>query len=367
MTTSNFDPNAFSQKVTDEFQKARRDIVKPNILVAGATGAGKSALVNLVFGDDVARVGVGAPVTQGVDRYEFKNLILYDAEGYEAGADNQARYKKTLEDLLKGQVNKHLSEKIHLVWYCISQASHRLQEIDTQTVSALASHGVPVAIIMTQADAVSEADSEALRAVIQKKCCGIPLFQSSTNPKLLLDINDLIQWSIENLESGVRTAFMMAARSALPQRYREGQKIVNTSAAAAALIAATPIPLADAPFLMMNQARMIGQLSVLWDLEALTTLISGGLALQLVSQLGRTASGSLIKLIPGYGTVAGGAINASIASAFTAAMGHALNEICLRFVEASYRGEAHALSDYLSGDIIRELMESYFAAQKETA
>lgn len=368
MSTPDFDSNDFSKKIKDELQKARSAIIKPNILVAGATGVGKSSLVNLIFGNHVARTGVGAPVTKGIDRYESKHLILWDAEGYESGDVSQQRYRKTLENLLTGQSQKPLPEKIHLVWYCISQANHRVLEIDTQTVNSLATHDVPVAIVLTQADAVSESDSEAIRAVVQQKCVGIPVFETSaTDPDLPLDTFHLVQWSLDNLDQGVRTAFIMAARAALPERYKEGQKIIHTGVAKAAALAASPIPGSDAPLLILNQTWMIAQLSSLWDLDALPSLIGGGLSLQLVSQLGRSAAGNLIKLIPGAGTVAGGAINASIASAFTAALGYALNELCMRFTEDAYQGKSNPPSDYFSMDTIQALITGYFTKEQVSA
>jgi len=37
-----------------------------NLLVVGKTGVGKSTLVNTMFGSEVARTGVGEPVTKGL-------------------------------------------------------------------------------------------------------------------------------------------------------------------------------------------------------------------------------------------------------------------------------------------------------------
>ena len=45
-------------------------IKKPNILICGATGAGKSSVVNYVFGAAVARIGHGIPVTRGITKYQ---------------------------------------------------------------------------------------------------------------------------------------------------------------------------------------------------------------------------------------------------------------------------------------------------------
>ena len=68
-----------------ELEKVAAGIRKPNILICGATGAGKSSVVNWVFGKNVAATGTGRPLTRGITEYssEDTSVNLFDTEGYE--------------------------------------------------------------------------------------------------------------------------------------------------------------------------------------------------------------------------------------------------------------------------------------------
>ena len=77
----------FGKKLNEEFSKIKQEIQKPNVLIAGATGVGKSSLINYIFGDKVAEVGTGKPVTQKIDVYESdsSDVRIFDSKGYELG------------------------------------------------------------------------------------------------------------------------------------------------------------------------------------------------------------------------------------------------------------------------------------------
>ncbi|WP_305869579.1 GTPase [Helicobacter pylori] len=103
---------------------------KMNILLWG-TGVGKSSLINALFGKEMAKVGIGKPVTQHLEKYvdEEKGLILWDTKGIE-----DKDYENTLESIKKEMEDsfKTLDEKeaIDVAYLCVKETSGRVQEIE---------------------------------------------------------------------------------------------------------------------------------------------------------------------------------------------------------------------------------------------
>ena len=62
--------------------------------------------------------------------------------------------------------------------------------------------------------------------------------------------------------------------------------------------------------------------------DALKSLVTAALGVGGATLLGKTIATNLIKLIPGAGTIAGGAVSAGTAGAITLALGKAYIQVC---------------------------------------
>ena len=98
----------------DKYRKENRDKTYPTILIAGVSGAGKSSLINKIFGDSYASTSDVRPDTQGFKIYYGKKLNrkinLVDSAGYET---NQADvYYNGLSNVIKSGLD---GNPIHLV------------------------------------------------------------------------------------------------------------------------------------------------------------------------------------------------------------------------------------------------------------
>ncbi|MFP6059858.1 GTPase [Helicobacter pylori] len=119
-----------TDKLREHF-KSLKDIKesKMNILLMGYTRSGKSSLINALFGKEIAKTGVGKPITQHLKKYvdEEKGLILWDTKGIE-----DKGYENTLESIKKEMEGsfKTLDEKeaIDVAYLCVKETSGRVQE-----------------------------------------------------------------------------------------------------------------------------------------------------------------------------------------------------------------------------------------------
>lgn len=100
-----------------EWQEQADKIGRFNLAIFGKTGAGKSTLINAIFGEEVAPTGVGRPVTMESHFYEHSAgfLGVFDSRGLEIGRDTEALIAE-LDAQIKQRREAPLSEQIHVAW-----------------------------------------------------------------------------------------------------------------------------------------------------------------------------------------------------------------------------------------------------------
>lgn len=102
---------------------------------------------------------------------------------------------------------------------------------------------------------------------------------------------------------------------------RKTHATVHAASLTAAIIGCSPIPFSDAFLLVPIQLTMMGRLHKIFG-QKFSENIGESLTRELViTSLGKSAVGNLMKLIPAVGTVAGAAVNAVVASTITQALG----------------------------------------------
>ena len=192
---------------------------------------------------------------------------------------------------------------------------------------------------------------------------GIPTFETSTYPELLLDLDKLIQWSANSIdEVDLRNNFIASQFIDLQTKKDEAKKIVATGAAAAAAAGAIPFPFADSIVLVPIQVKMIASIIDIYGVTNLASISTSVVSDVIISQLGRSAAKALVSLIPGAGLIlnlATSTINAAVASSITSAIGLAISEICYTNVKKYLNGESVAWDKIFDESTIKNFMQKF--------
>lgn len=363
----NFDLN-------NEIEKIKRDVRKPNILICGATGVGKSSFINDVFGKKVALVGEGIPITKGIQRYERKDLsvVLYDSEGYEVGEEKQSYFKEEIIGVIDKYRNENASDlynQIHEVWYFISAANKRVTETDIEVVNLIKSKNVPVAIVITQIDNVDEDELNEIIRVIQNDFLNIKYFTTcvTDNEEIAKAVepynqkDELLDWALDNLDKSLKDGFVISIKNNLIIKRKHIEKniipIYVASAGAAALI---PLPMADSAALMPIQMAMTAHIMNAYGIDEYKgvagSIVSSTIIATIGKSIARTLAGNILKFIPAFGQAVGMAINASVAGALTASIGYAITLLCYEYSKAIIDGKDISLIEVFTSDAIKNAM-----------
>lgn len=349
----------FMKEVSSKIQ----DLNTLNIAVIGKTGVGKSTLINAVFREEVAKTGRGYPVTDRMRKYERKGfpLGIYDTKGFELGKEAQQEVKKELlQTIEEGARSGDIGKAIHCIWYCVNAASNRFEQEEVNWIKDFTEQNiykVPVIIVLTQS--FSRKNAEEMKKMID----AVNLDVMQVVPVLAKDyeIDDgippvraygadtLIEIMLEALPDELGDTLMYVQQANLKLKQKKAQAAVSAAALSAAVAGASPIPFSDAALLVPIEVGMIASITVIFgfdfDKSVLTSLVSSVLGAGGATIGGKTIVTNLLKMVPGVGTIAGGAISGGTATVLTTALGEAY----IGIMTAIFKGELKE-KDLLTAD-----------------
>ncbi|MBQ1432451.1 MAG: 50S ribosome-binding GTPase [Ruminococcus sp.] len=349
----------FAQDIRNKITEEELKMGHFNIIITGKTGVGKSTLINSVFRENIAVTGVGRPVTQRTRMIEKQGvpLRIFDTKGLELGNTAQEDVRKDIYELIDWQLKSKDPDKfIHSIWYCISTTSDRIEEEEINWINELATkaqHDVPVIIVLTKT--LSRNKGLALKSQIENMNINVRGVVPVLAEPYEVDINDeiktvssfglteLIGLTLQVVPESARNALINAQSVDLDLKGKRAQKWLAGFAASNFAAGFVPFPIADAPVLITTEITMLAKITTVFGIDMdkgmLAAVVSAIVGCSGATIGGRFAASSLMKLIPGIGTVMGGLVNGTAAAAFTVALGEAYIVIMTMIAKGEIRRE----------------------------
>ena len=338
--------------------KALNEKDKCNIIICGASGVGKSTLINAIFGKEVVKAGAGKPITQHLEKVSIpeKGICLWDTKGIEAEhyQDTMASLKSEFSEAID-KANDD-SDIPHIGWVCIKASSDRVEDRDLTLIGLLAKRNIPAIVVFTRVTGKAEKEFiEGAKLIIDKEYKDFLRGAYVSVNSVPYEIDEDIVIKVKGLESlievtearfpegrkSAKNAFLKAQRLKMEKRLdamKEGaRKVVHVASVAAGTAGASPIPGSDAPIIAAIQSTMVYKINADFELDAdsskMTSVLTGIMGVTALAQVGKAVVSNVMKLIPGAGTLIGGAISAATAIAITEAVGHAYIAVLEKFYD----------------------------------
>ena len=369
----NINTDQVAQQCIDAINSKIKNLKKLNIIIVGKSGVGKSTLINSVFRGNLTETGLGRPVTSEMRKIEKSDfpLAIYDTPGFELSQGQQNKVKdEILETINKGIAKRDINEAIHCIWYCINVGANRtFDDTEVEWLRDFTNSNkvtqVPIIVVLTQACPKKKAAE--MKTLVEKENLDVV----KVVPVLAQDVDfddeyiakaygldRLIDIMSEALPSELQDTLQNVQKASLEAKKKHARAAVATAVTAAFGEGFAPIPFADALVLVPTQVAMIASITTIFGLEIskglLTTFVSSTIGTAGATILGKTIVANILKLIPGIGTAAGGAISGTTAGILTAALGEAY----IKVMEQVFKGELN--SEDLYAEAGRNEMENIF-------
>jgi uncharacterized protein (DUF697 family)/GTP-binding protein EngB required for normal cell division len=315
-------------------RKARRDLGKINVLVAGLAGVGKSTLINAVFGRKVAMTGVGFSQTQRTEAHEVPDspLRIYDTRGFEIiNAEKTVGAVQACIETLRASTDPN--DQIHIAWTCILEQSHRIEPVHKNLLTMLQALRVPSIVVITQALGEAEMESKVRELAVPNDEVAAVLAE----PKIIAShtfpqrgVGELVETCIRLLPQSQRAAFIAAQKARWDLKEAEVIKSINWYAASAAASSLIPIPGGHSVALVGMQVALVAKINITLGLSLSDTggkdFVKGLFGIMLTKAGGQAAFTMTLteamKFFPGLGWFGAAMIGGPIAGAATKAFGH---------------------------------------------
>ena len=223
------------------------------------------------------------------------------------------------------------------MWFCIAEPSRRIEEGEKKLFELLKQKDYTIITVITKAYQDKDENNEKFSDKVKSELCinddclqrvvALEIEDDDGNIKPFKGVKELTQKTYNALPAASKQAFAREQKYNKDLKFKASLEIINTYSVAAGAAAATPIPFSDIAILLPTQIAMITHITYNYgfevNTESITKLATSFAAVAAGGFAIRYIAGNLLKLIPGLGTITGGAFNATVAASTTKLMGNA--------------------------------------------
>ena len=298
-------------QVVEEIVKRveKRFSMKPKVAFAGFGNSGKSSLFNAVYGQNVASVSMRTDETTEPQSRERFGIDFTDTPGIGTGKFSLEKVEQM--GVFEGQ---------HVVVHVLNGAAAISAEDEKLHEMIVASKTRRVTVV-NKVDILDEAEqSECAVSVFEKLGLSRDDFVF-VSAKRGVNIGDLVERIAEVLPDAMQDAFIAQQAGDMRIKERRIRGLIYVKAALCSAVGAVPIPVADIFIITPIQIGMVTAIGHFHGVK-LSAERAGELMATLTAGVGlREVARQLLKLVPGYGSVA----SSAIAFAGTVALGEVAN------------------------------------------
>ena len=116
-----------------QYEKEKEKYKRPNILICGYTGSGKTSIIQSLLGEDLVpadKIGAGLPVTQDYEMYENELVRIWDSQGLEPDKGEYEFIERTKKFISEIQNRPNVDDHIHIFWYVVSAGVSKVTPTD---------------------------------------------------------------------------------------------------------------------------------------------------------------------------------------------------------------------------------------------
>eukprot|EP00130_Batrachochytrium_dendrobatidis_P008538 XP_006683413.1 hypothetical protein BATDEDRAFT_93174 [Batrachochytrium dendrobatidis JAM81] len=269
----------------------------------GDVNTGKSSTVNQLIGDEVAPIGARPGETIGIDRYVYRDKIIFvDTPGLDD--INSKNSEETLD----------FFEDADVILFFLNAAGTVFSDGERKSLEIIEKKNKNILFVLNKIDAADDIPSlvKYVKDHSNNQYKVIPI--SSKTGENIDKLRSEILEILKKKHKEIQFARLIKEKSSIANKW------ILAAAGSATAIGAVPIPGSDFVPLTGIQVGLMVRLAALYE-KPLSKKKAKELTIATITgNIGKTVFRQVIKFIPGAGSVAGG----SIAGGMTLALGYAI-------------------------------------------